>query len=122
MYDVEHNNIPTYVHNEFVQYRNPVFDGRLRNRRTYNLPRNMSQNLTKSTIIPSSIRHWSSLPIDVQTRYSQNSFKYHLRLFIGRNQMSMATPKLNLPRQAEIVLNRTRCDLIFKNTCFLITL
>jgi hypothetical protein len=57
MYDIENRHITTYVLDNFVQYRNPIFDVRLRNHQPYRLPVNVSLRFAKSTV-PSSIKLW----------------------------------------------------------------
>jgi hypothetical protein len=54
MFDFERNLLPTYVHNEFSHYLNPVQDQRLRIPQVYWLPTTMLSKFSKSTI-PSSI-------------------------------------------------------------------
>jgi hypothetical protein len=114
MYDFEHNLLPTYVHNAFSQYINPVRDQHLRNPQPYRLPRNMSTKFIKSTI-PSAIKQWETFPHDIKTKYSRNSFKFCTQVFLNGTRNKLVTPKLDLDRSIEINQNRTRCDFIFKD-------
>jgi hypothetical protein len=65
--------------------------------------------------ILSSRNLWNSVPNDIQTQYSRNCFKYNIRVFIIGEKNRFATTKSSLPRNLEIVLNKTRCDSIFRN-------
>jgi uncharacterized membrane protein YbaN (DUF454 family) len=50
--------------------------------------------------------------------YSRNSFKFNIRRFVYGNKNNSVTTKLKLTRADECNLNRTRCDLIFKEHFF----
>ena len=114
MFDVENNNLPKYVNDNFTVFKNPVVDNRLRNQRPYILPPRMSLKFRKSTVA-SAISIWCSLPNELKNRYSRNSFKYHVRLHLKGNMTNLVSTRLQMPRNIEILLNRTRCDLIFKS-------
>jgi hypothetical protein len=73
MYDVEHRNVPNYIHVAFYEFRNPRREERLRNNQDYRLPANVSNRFIKS-VVPDSIRHWNSHPAEIKSCYSRNSF------------------------------------------------
>ena len=77
----------------------------------------MSRGLLNSTI-PSSLILWETIPGNIRDRWSRNSFKYNLRLHLRGKKNWLSTARLNLTRPSEIILNRTRCDLIFKSHFF----
>ncbi len=114
MFDVENHNLPRYVQDNFLRYKNPVLNDRLRNQRPYILPQNVSQKFCKSAVA-SAITNWCSLPNDLKNSYSRNSFKYRLRLHLRGKRSYLVSTRLNLPRHIETLLNRTRCDLIFRS-------
>lgn len=114
MFDVENNNLPKYVNDNCTVFKNPEVDNRLRNQRPYILPSRMSLKFRKSTVA-SAISIWCSLPIELKNRYSRNSFKYHVRLHLKGNITNLVSTRLQMPRNIEFLLNRTRCDLIFKS-------
>jgi hypothetical protein len=64
------------------------------------------------------IKLWDSVPIDIKNHWSRNSFKYKLRLHLGGKWNRLSSAKLKLKRIEETVLNRTRCDLIFRHHLF----
>ena len=97
----------------FTGYRNPEPTRRLRHSNEFRFPPNMSQRLRKSTV-PSSIRAWEHLPDDMKMSFTKYSFKYKVRLHLRGKRNLLVTTKMNLPRNSEITLNRTRADLIFK--------
>jgi hypothetical protein len=106
MYDVEHNNLPTYVYNAFLEYRNLVVDVRLRHRQDYRFPQYVSQRFIKSTVL-SSIKQWDTLPTEFKMRFSRNSVKYNTRVFLNGPKNRLVSPKLDLPRSNEINFNKT---------------
>jgi hypothetical protein len=93
MYDVQHNSVPSYIHDIFTDYRNPVVD-------------------------VSTIRDWDSVPARIKDCYSRNSFKYNIRTYLNGKKDYLTSTKLDLNRKDEISLNRTKCDLIFKSRLF----
>lgn len=113
MYDINNNHLPDFITSSFNQLLNPVHDVRLRNHRKYLLPHNSSQRFLKSTI-PSSIKQWELVPPSIRERYSRNSFKYEVKIFLGGRKDKFVTTKLDMPRPMEIILNKTRCDLLLK--------
>ena len=113
MYDLVNNNLPPYISEPFNRYRNPEPTRRLRHSNEFRFPHNMSQRLRKSTV-PSSIRAWEPLPDDIKMSFTKYSFKYKVRLHLRGKRNPLVTTKMNLPRNSEITLNRTRVDLIFK--------
>ena len=109
----ENNLAPDHISELFNQYRNPVNEARTRNYRTFILPARMSVILRNSTI-PKSISLWNSLDYNIKNSYSVNSFKFRLKNRAFGEKYHAASTKLSLPRQLEILLNRARCDLLFK--------
>jgi hypothetical protein len=78
MYDIQHNSVPSYVHDIFTDYRNPVVDVRLRTQQPFLLPPRMSARLRRSTVPSTIIRDWDSVPARIKDCYSRNSFKYNI--------------------------------------------
>ena len=117
MYDFENHNLPTYVNEPISGYLNPNHDERLRNSHVYRLPRSMSHKFARSTI-PDAIKSWETLPIELKSKYTRNSFKFSVRIFLHGKKSNSLTSKLDLERKLEIYLNRTRCDFIFKAHLF----
>jgi hypothetical protein len=70
MYNVENHRIPSFVLNNFVEYRNPIFDPGLRNIKPIDYQSIYQYRFTLSTV-PSSIKLWNSLPNDIKERYSE---------------------------------------------------
>ncbi len=112
MFDVENGSIPYYVKNIFNMYVNPIQDQRLRRIKKYRIPTNLSNRTLRSTV-PSSIKSWEHLPQNLKTCQTKNSFRYNLRAHLNTSRI-LSTTKLDLSRQAEMALNKTRCDLVFK--------
>ena len=77
----------------------------------------MSMKFSRSAV-PSSIKLWENLPVDLKGRYSRNSFKYNLKRHVGGKPNNLVTTKLNISRPLEVILNRVRCDFIFKAHLF----
>ena len=77
----------------------------------------MSQRLCKSTI-PSAIKDWQILPGNVRDRFTRNSFKYKLREHVRGRKNHLITTKIKLNRKAEIIFNKSRCDLILNDHLF----
>ncbi len=117
VYEAENGDLPSYVLDKFLQFRRTDHDNRLRNQITYRLPTRMSQRFQKSTI-PNSIKQWSTLPTEIKESYTKNSFKYRVKLHLHGKKNNASTTKLNLPRKEEVLLNRARCDLIYKSHLF----
>lgn len=117
MFDVENDSVPDYVANNFIEFRNPVLDERLRNICPYRLPARVSQRFSKSTV-PTCIKLWNGLPNEIRQSFSRNSFKYRVRLHINGCKNPLVTTRLNISRKKEISLNRTRCDLVFRTHYF----
>ena len=118
IYEAENGDLPPYILSKFLQYKRTAHDNRLRNQSAYRLPARMSQRLTRSTI-PSSIKHWSTLPNNIKESYTKNSFKYRVKVYLYGKKNYSSTTKLNIPRKEELLLNRARCDLLYKNNLFI---
>jgi hypothetical protein len=112
MYDVEQECLPAYVNNAFAEYRNPVIDARLCNRRHHRLPTNVTQRYLNSTI-PSAIKQWQNCPNEIKLRISRNSFKNSTRALLNGPKNKLITTKLDMSRIDEINLNKTKCDFVF---------
>lgn len=79
------------------------------------IPANTSVALRHSAIF-SAISLWETIPQTVSSTFSRNGFKYRLRNHIRGNRCPTPTTKLSLlDRKNEVVLNKTRCDLIFRS-------
>lgn len=115
IFDVEHNLLPAYVQSSFIKYRRPIAfrNDRLRNQINYNVPVNVSNRYTKSTVIDS-IRQWNSLPVDIKSSFSRIGFKYRVKLHVCGPKNQVSTTRLSLGRKSEIYLNKARCDLFLK--------
>jgi hypothetical protein len=96
----------------FNKYRNIHANRRLGNRRNFLIPTNASTLRRKLTVC-SSIKLWHSS--NLKDNFSCNPFKYSTRnIYHGKNDV-IVTCKLDLDRKAEIILNKTKCDLIFRS-------
>jgi hypothetical protein len=83
----------------------------------HRLPAHLTRTMSASAI-PSSIKLWHELPRNVKEVRSRNSFKFTVRVHLGGKKNPLVSTKLNLERQTEIVLNKARCDLIFRAHLF----
>ncbi len=115
MYDNENNLTPTFIREIISPYRNAPPQRITRFHRNFSIPTYVKSAFLRTTI-PTSIKIWESLPENIRNRYSRNSFKFNLRkYFLGTIDTSILTKNLDLSRNCELLLNRTRCDLIFNS-------
>jgi hypothetical protein len=68
--------------------------------------------------IPLSVSLWDTVPDDIKRSLSKNGFKYRIRNHIRSDIYNTATTKLPLPRNSENVLNRAKCDLLFRSNLY----
>ncbi|CAH1775138.1 unnamed protein product [Owenia fusiformis] len=115
MHDVYYENAPPYISNIFNLYRNKRPTRALRKTPHFIVPAKQSEKTRRGTVV-SSISEWErdTLPDQLKTIPIKRTFKYHLKKHLFPKKTLIDTVHLNLDRQAEIVLNKTRCDFIFR--------
>jgi hypothetical protein len=112
--DHQMGNLPLFLSELMTSYSNPINNMALRNRRSFILPANLSTTLRRSAI-PSAITLWESIPHTLNNSLSRNGFKYGLRNHIKGTKCMTPTAKLSLSRSCETILNKARCDLLFRS-------
>ncbi len=112
MFDYSSLNLPLYLLESIEVFRNHNRDVRLRQAREFIMP--LSYSLCHSPILIA-IKTWQSIPNEIRSVMTRNSFKFRIRQHINGKKNKFTTSKLNLTRTSEIYLNRARCDLLFKS-------
>jgi hypothetical protein len=116
-YDYHNYYLPPFVNEIFNNYRNRPIMRQLRNTKSFKLPTNVSSSFLKSSFL-SSMKLWDNLPTVNKDRWTRNSFKYKLRHHLHASNIQKPTTKLNLNLSDEKILNKTRCEIMFKSHFF----
>ena len=114
MHKVRLKKTPSYINNI---YNNLEYTGtrqHLRGRHLYNIPKRASVKY-RSTPAISAIEKWTTLPNDIKNSPNISLFKARYKKHkVAKIVNDTLTSKINIPRVAEIKINKLRSDLALK--------
>lgn len=114
MHKVKLEKVPTYVSSIYGNLINQSTRSNIRDRREFRLPPGLSAKYRKSPAI-SALVEWTNLSAHVRTSPTLNTFKNRVeKATYSMGRKCILTPRLTLPRSAEIKINKLRSDLAVK--------